>query len=85
MDHHVDIDVQQFTLHSGDIYLLCTDGLTDGVNDADLQTVLREFRTDLEEAVRHLIALANTRGGHDNISVVLAHYQPPLIASKLAG
>ena len=81
----VDIDVQQFTLHSGDIYLLCSDGLTDGVNDADLQTVLREFRTDLEEAVRHLIALANTRGGHDNISVVLAHYQPPPIASKLAG
>ena len=81
----VDIDVQQFKLRAGDIYLLCSDGLTDRVNDADLQTVLWEFRSNLDEAVRHLIALANTRGGHDNISVVLARYQPPPVASQTAG
>ncbi len=81
----VDTDVQQFAMRSGDIYLLCSDGLTDLVNDTDLQTALREFAANLEKAIQHLIALANTRGGHDNISVVLAQYQSPDLVTNLSG
>ena len=80
----VDTDVQQFAMHSGDLYLLCSDGLTDVIGDADLRLALQDFGANLDQAVQDLIALANTRGGHDNISVVLAHYQPH-IASNPTG
>ena len=79
----VDTDVQQFVMRPGDLYLLCSDGLTDLVSDADLQLALQKFGTNLDQAVQHLITLANARGGHDNISVVLALYQPPVNALKL--
>jgi PPM family protein phosphatase len=54
-----------------DVILLCSDGLTDLVwNDEILETV--RTRANIREASRALIDLANTRGGHDNITVVLA-------------
>ena len=81
----VDIDVRQFAMRANDVYLLCSDGLTDVVCDADLQSALLEFGTELDQAVRHLIALANTRGGYDNISVILACYQPPDPVSIFSG
>jgi len=81
----VDVDVQQFELCSGDVYLLCSDGLTDVVSDAELQLALRDFGANLDQAVRHLIALANAGGGHDNISVVLARCQPSHVTTSFAG
>ncbi len=80
----VDTDVQQFLVHSGDLYLLCSDGLTDVVNDGDLQAALRNT-ADLEQTVSDLIELANARGGHDNISAVLAYYSPVHIVSSVTG
>jgi PPM family protein phosphatase len=81
----VDVDVQQLEMCSGDLYLLCSDGLTDVVSDADLQLALRDLGANLDNAVRHLIALANAGGGHDNISVVLASYQRSHAAARIAG
>ncbi|MBI3775949.1 MAG: Stp1/IreP family PP2C-type Ser/Thr phosphatase [Gammaproteobacteria bacterium] len=81
----VDIDVQQFALLSGDVFLLCSDGLSDLVGDVDMQAVLHEFGANHAHAVQHLIELANARGGHDNISVVLAQYQPPRTESARPG
>ena len=81
----VDTDVQQFAVRSGDLYLLCSDGLTDVVSDADLQVALQQFGANLDQSVRHLIELANSRGGHDNISVVLAHSQPPQKTTNISG
>ncbi len=53
-----------------DVLLLCSDGLTDLVwNDEILETV--RTRSNIKEAARALIDLANSRGGHDNITVVL--------------
>jgi PPM family protein phosphatase len=54
----------------GDTFLLCTDGLTGLVDSADL-TAMMARPLPLEEHVRDLIAAANLRGGHDNITVVL--------------
>ncbi|MBK3647509.1 MerR family transcriptional regulator, partial [Streptomyces sp. MBT33] len=56
---------------AGDRYLLCSDGLPRAVPDALIRTVLSDAR-DPDEAARTLIAEANARGGHDNVSCVVA-------------
>jgi serine/threonine protein phosphatase PrpC len=55
----------------GDIYLLCSDGLSDMVDDWTIENVLAANSEDLEEAATILVRLANERGGKDNITVVL--------------
>jgi protein phosphatase len=61
---------QGMTLQKGDVIILCTDGLTDLVSDAEiLATVYGNQKID--QAAQALIDLANARGGHDNITVVL--------------
>lgn len=61
---------QGFHLQPGDTILICTDGLTDLVWDDEIQKTIRSKR-DLKSAAEALVALANERGGHDNITVVL--------------
>jgi len=60
---------QGTTLNPGDVIMLCTDGLTDLVNDNEILNML-PGRT-LKQTAKALIDLANQRGGHDNITVVL--------------
>jgi len=55
----------------GDMYLLCSDGLTEMVRDEDLFTVLLQD-IELSQKATLLVSLANDNGGKDNISVVLA-------------
>jgi len=61
---------QGFQLEPGDIILLCTDGLTDLIWDDEILKTIRSKR-DLKSAAEELVDLANRRGGHDNITVVL--------------
>jgi PPM family protein phosphatase len=61
---------QGFHLDPGDTILVCTDGLTDLVWDDEIQKIIRTKR-DLKAAAETLVNLANERGGHDNITVVL--------------
>lgn len=61
---------QGFQLQPGDTILICTDGLTDLVWDDEINEIIRGKR-DLKSAAEALVNLANERGGHDNISVVL--------------
>jgi protein phosphatase len=67
-----DVDVDTFTVegHSGDVYVLCSDGLTDMVADTEIGEVLSEQRESLEEAADELVRRANRAGGQDNITVV---------------
>jgi len=58
-------------LQKQDNLLLCSDGLTDLVSDQEVFEIVAEHGTDLNSAVDELIDLANARGGHDNITVVL--------------
>ncbi len=60
---------QGMTLKAGDKLLLCTDGLTDLVKDHEIQEILKT--QPMEKAAQTLIDLANDRGGHDNITVIL--------------
>jgi serine/threonine protein phosphatase PrpC len=58
-------------LMEGDVVLLCTDGLWDLVSKKEIVSIVQE-RKDLARACSRLVALANARGGHDNITVVAA-------------
>ncbi|NOH01221.1 MAG: serine/threonine-protein phosphatase [Chloroflexi bacterium] len=61
---------QGFHLQPGDTILMCTDGLTDLVWDDEIQKIIRGQK-DLKAAAEALVSLANQRGGHDNVTVVL--------------
>jgi len=64
--------LRQETLADGDLLVLCTDGLTDLVPDDEImRVVVSQARGQPERAVRRLIDMANRRGGHDNITVLV--------------
>jgi protein phosphatase len=66
----VEVDVEVFGARDGDVFLLCSDGLTGMIQEPGAQKVL-EGMSGLEQAGRELIAAANAAGGRDNITVVL--------------
>lgn len=67
----VEVDILQHEAEHGDIFLLCSDGLSDMVSDAMMQQVLDRPSASLELKARRLVGLANHFGGKDNISVIL--------------
>ena len=67
----VEVDVNTDELEDEDIYILCSDGLSDMVNDADIVKIVTEHRPNLEKAAEALVNEANNNGGSDNISVIL--------------
>jgi len=71
IDPKVDTEVHTYTVHPGDVYLLCSDGLSDMVNEEDIQTTLASLRANLPLAAQHLVQQAIDHGGRDNISVIL--------------
>ena len=68
---NVVVALNRFTLRRGDRILLCSDGLTSKVTDDELRDTVAAAST-LNAACEQLIALANARGGEDNITVMLA-------------
>ena len=64
------VDNQGFELEPGDSLLLCTDGLTDLVWDDEILRTIRS-KPNIKAAVEALVEMANQRGGHDNITVVM--------------
>jgi serine/threonine protein phosphatase PrpC len=70
------VEVEQFRLMNGDCVLLCTNGLTDVVDDDRIAEVL-SLRRKPSEQCAILTDLANREGGDDNVTVVLAQYQIP--------
>lgn len=65
------LEVNEHRVEPGDIYLMCSDGLSDMVGDADIARALAAASPLLQKAA-HLVQTANANGGRDNISVVLA-------------
>ena len=66
----VEIDCFHETLKDGDEILMCTDGLTNMVDDGEIANIIRMQR-DIVEKVERLVQAANDRGGRDNISVIM--------------
>jgi PPM family protein phosphatase len=67
-----DVDVDAFTVSTGqgDVFLLCSDGLTDMVADEDILEIVEKHRDDLDRATKALVSAANRGGGEDNITVI---------------
>jgi PPM family protein phosphatase len=68
-----DVDVDAFTIETqdGDIFLLCSDGLTAMVDDETIQAILEKRRANLKRGAQDLVKAANKSGGEDNITVLL--------------
>ncbi|MGE0859604.1 MAG: Stp1/IreP family PP2C-type Ser/Thr phosphatase [Gammaproteobacteria bacterium] len=75
IEQSVEVDVQEQDLEAGEIYLLCSDGLNDMVDDEEIHLTLSKYSANLDEAATELVRLANEKGGKDNISVVLVRPQ----------
>ena len=67
----VEPDIYEYRLKKGDIILMCTDGLSNMVEDEDMFNIVKGSR-DVVEAVQMLIEKANSNGGRDNIGVIVA-------------
>jgi protein phosphatase len=73
-DPVVSFDMLEGSGLNGDIFLLCSDGLTDMVDDAEIQNVLVSAET-IQQKVKRLIGAALSAGGRDNITVILCEVQ----------
>jgi PPM family protein phosphatase len=76
-----DVDADTFTIEAqaGDVFLLCSDGLTDMVGEREIQELVERNRENLDTALKSLVKAANRGGGEDNITVVafeIAEGQP---------
>lgn len=77
IDSEVVLELHEHEVEVGDIYLLCSDGLSDLVEDEDIHLTLSTLSANLELAANQLIQMANDNGGKDNISVILARVVKP--------
>jgi protein phosphatase len=69
-DPHVDVDTFTVPVESGDLFLLCSDGLTTMVDDGEIRDLVTNAK-DLDQAGKGLVKAANKAGGEDNVTVVL--------------
>jgi serine/threonine protein phosphatase PrpC len=67
-----DVDVDTFTIaaQAGDVFLLCSDGLTDMLGEDEIFELVESNRNDMKAALKALVRAANRSGGEDNITVV---------------
>jgi serine/threonine protein phosphatase PrpC len=70
-DADVDVDTFSVETEAGDLYLICSDGLSDMVDRETIERILRDGRPDLDGAARALVHAANRAGGEDNITAIL--------------
>lgn len=85
MHGSVSVHLREAETMPGDIFLLCSDGLNDLVEDADIELILGSLKANLPLAAHHLVQAANDNGGHDNVSVILARVLAPFPAAARKG
>ncbi|MBA3563535.1 MAG: Stp1/IreP family PP2C-type Ser/Thr phosphatase [Gammaproteobacteria bacterium] len=78
----VDVEVHEHAVHKGDFYVLCSDGLSDMVEDEDIHLTISTFSASLATAGQQLIRLSNDNGGRDNVSIIMAHVIEPFPAQR---
>jgi len=82
VEPNVDVEVREVPVQKGDFYVLCSDGLSDMVEDDDIHLTISTFGDNLDMVAKQLIQLSNDNGGRDNVSVVMAHVVEPFPATK---
>ncbi len=71
VDYQLIVDVNEHPLQVGDMYLLCSDGLSDRLSQAEMKAIIRDAGGDLGLTCDNLVQAANAAGGQDNISAIL--------------
>lgn len=71
VDSTVEVEIHLHAVQVGDIYLICSDGLNDMVEEIDIGITLQMLRANLKLMAGRLIDMANDSGGRDNVSVIL--------------
>ena len=71
IDNEVEPEIHTYEVEVGDVYLLCSDGLNDMVEDDEIQLTLSSLQANLQLASQQLVQMANDNGGRDNVSVIL--------------
>lgn len=69
VQEEVEVDTVVWKIQPGDSYLLCSDGLSNMMQDDEMQEIISKY--DVEQGARELVDLANQRGGEDNITLIL--------------
>jgi serine/threonine protein phosphatase PrpC len=82
VEPNVDVELQEAIVHKGDVYVLCSDGLSDMVEDDDIHLTISTFSANLDTVAKQLIQLANDNGGRDNVSAVMAQVLDAFPANK---
>jgi len=77
IEESVAIDVHEDSVSAGDIYLLCSDGVTDMLEDEVIRETITNNSDDLQAVAAELVRLSNEAGGKDNISAILARPVKP--------
>ncbi len=80
----VQVDVAEQSVEKEDLYLLCSDGLSDVLEDSDVELLLRTFGKNLEDAGRQIVTEVNSKGGPDNVTVVLVRAGKKFSRSRTA-
>ena len=78
----VEVEVREYDVLPDDVYLLCSDGLPDMVEDDDIHLTISTFNASLDVVGQQLVDLANDHGGRDNVSVMLAQVKEAFPAKK---
>ena len=78
----VEVEVHEFDVLPDDVFLLCSDGLPDMVEDEDIHLTISTFNASLDMVGQQLVNLANEHGGRDNVSVMLAQVLESFAAKR---
>lgn len=73
IDDNALADFFEIDLNEGDIVLLCSDGLSNMLDDKDIFQIVKQYESNLEEAGKMLVSKANEQGGKDNIAIILVN------------
>jgi len=82
IDADLEPEIHVHDVMVGDIYLLCSDGLNDMVEDDDIQSTIYALQSNLPLAADQLIQMANDNGGRDNVSVILVKIKGKFAAPR---
>ena len=70
IEAHVTPHLRDDEVLAGDVYLLCSDGLNDLVDDSDIELIMNSLKSNLPLATQHLVQAAKDNGGYDNVSAI---------------
>jgi serine/threonine protein phosphatase PrpC len=82
VEQSVEVEINEQPVHKSDYYVLCSDGLSDMIEDEDIHLTISTFSANLDTVAKQLVQLSNDNGGRDNISVIMTHIVEPFPARR---